>query len=90
MVNRLPTVGYRTEFEREHLDSKGVIVGKNQPRNAKDRDNVQELVRRKDVKKTIQRVHGELVEELEHLTEEEQTGMTTLTQELIENVEASQ
>jgi len=39
------------------------------------------------MKKLVQRTHGKLIEELEHMSEEEDTGMATLSHELIEEIE---
>ena len=54
----------------------------------KDYDSEEPLYTKETIKRIIEQKHGELLEKLEHLNEDEETGMTTLTQELIEEVES--
>jgi len=83
--NRLPTV---CSFTLDPDYSQG-IIWKRYSDNQPEMEEGDELVRRKDVKNLVERTHGELVEKLQHLSDEEETGMTTLAQELIEQIEKS-
>jgi len=48
---------------------------------------IQPLFTPEKIKKLVQRTHGKLVNELEDMSEEEDTGMCTLAQELIDEIE---
>ena len=60
----LPTAAYKVTAEREHLDSDIEVIKKNRPQHHKeDIDQVDELVRRKDVKALIQAKYVDPLEE---------------------------
>ena len=69
----LPTAAYKVTAEREHLDSDIEVVMKNRPQhNIKENDQVDELVRRKDVKALIQ-------EAVEHELEKARDSLLVVT-----------
>ena len=82
----LPTAAYKVTAEREHLDSDIEVVMKNRPQhNRKENDQVDELVRRKDVKALI-------IEKIEHVEghpvdEKIATEQSKILQELLEELE---